>query len=125
MTTKQQFEAMWRVGCKNGILAIIRNRGKPLSPKQIRLQIRNSLRRGLVDRALVLASLSGSTLTSAEVERLVRRCLQLGWIPDALQACGADKVSGASREKLLRSVVQERLVHSPRAPGRSVPWLDR
>jgi hypothetical protein len=109
MKNKHQFEMFWEVGCKRAIWALIKNKGKALSMKQINGQLSIAIRNGLVAHASKLAELRGTPLRAEECERLVRRCLELGWIPDALSAARTAIVSSAIRRELLKVAVSNKL----------------
>jgi len=113
MDVNKQFAALWKIGCRQGVFAIIKNKGRPLSPSQLERQVKQSVRRGLLAHAIVFARLAERELNPVEVERLTRRCLQLGWIPDALQAMRQHKVRTTIRDKVIMAAVERGIAGNP------------
>jgi len=113
MTSKQQFEALWNVGYKRGILAIIQNKGRALPKTKLKSLLETALRDGLVARVLVLAGLAGITLKTRQVDGLVNRCLQREWLPDALSAARIGGASEITLKKLTRMCIRKELADTP------------
>jgi len=106
MTAHQQFNILWRVGCRKAILALVQNRGLPLSPKQIRAQIRAAVKNGMTKHVFALARMSESGITSELAEELLSRCLELGWVVDAICIPHEVPISGRAAKKLSRALIK-------------------
>ena len=102
MSSVKQFNKLWKVGCRRAILQLIKNQGAPLSTGQLEQQIRASVRRGAVSHALLLAKLAGRSLTLNEASSLVLKCLENGWITDAIYVGEHCKISKTVKQRLPR-----------------------
>lgn len=78
MIDEQQFDELWKAGCKSAILAIIRNHGKALTREQLEAELFQAIDAGLVGQAVTLAAISDLRLASDNVKRLVDNCLRYG-----------------------------------------------
>lgn len=105
MTTKEQFETMWAIGYKQGILAIIRNKGEALSQKQLQKEIRESIKNGMVNHFFALTRIANLPIVPNQLAKLVRNCLQRGWIPDALDAARKGPLSPGVKQQLIRKLI--------------------
>src|SRR5688500_15664808 len=114
MTSKQQFEELWKAGCKHGVLSIINNKGQPLSRSGLQREIKYALRKGFVKHVIVLSELAQTKLKTHQVEALVNRCRDLQWIPDALCAARYGILSSKTRTRLIGAAIAKGLVGNQR-----------
>ena len=105
VTGKDQIEVLSKIGCENAIREIKKNGGNPLSKTRLGEYLEESVRDGYVLRAEKLAGLIGLTLTRGQREQLIKRCLELEWDVDAINAVRMGPVSDQIREALINALV--------------------
>ena len=106
MTTRQQFEKLWGKGCKDAVLAIVENKGEPLSSEQLQSQIDMAVSKGFISHAFVLAEVAEATLTQEQADTLVRRCIELGWVSDAISVPREVHISEVVRKELIEALIK-------------------
>jgi hypothetical protein len=109
LKAREQIHMFRRTGCTHLINEIEEQGGKPLSKSRLNDCLRTSVNEGFVFRAQALAELLGSSLNSVQLTRLIRQCIKLGWLPDALYAYEQGQVSKIVSHELALALLKNGL----------------
>lgn len=112
VTAKGQINALSRVGCDCAIREIKKRNDKPLSTNRLKHHLKIAVNEGYVYRAVVLSEMAKSPLSATQLARLIRRCLQLGWIVDALHAHGQGDIPAGVRRELSGALLNNGLANN-------------
>ena len=107
MTTKQQFDILWKAAFKEAVFALVTNKGKPLSRVQLKELLGTALNNCLVGQVITISRLANVKPNQIQVRRLVSRCLELDWIGDAMSAACLGSISVASHKRLVRAAIKK------------------
>lgn len=124
MTGRQQLKELSKIGCEDAVREIKRTRYKPLSSLRLEHYLIRAINGGFVRRAVILAQMKGSPLETEQLERLIKRCIELDWVPDAVFAASQGTISKKTRRKLIRILVRQKHVDDDREAARVVDEIE-
>lgn len=104
VTAHGQIEVLTKINCEEAIQEIIANGRLPLSADRLNHHIDIAIETGFVARVEGLIAIGGAALNGSQTNRLVKVCLRLEWIPDALSASKLGIVSEETREELIKAL---------------------
>ena len=116
MTLQSQFDILWKACCREAIWELLQNKGCPLSQEQLWKLLEVVAHDGFVARALALFKiLNRQYLTQPVTDTLVKKCIELGWIPDAIHAVRNGHPSREVTAQLVRVLLDKGYENNKRA----------